>query len=105
MASVTQNTASALGEILAAVGAVGNTVGKVLGMVDRLSDAGYSHADTYAANTELRNVGSIKDTMLDEEERDLEREIRRIKFMRNLETFKAQSSGKPTQAKPASTKS
>lgn len=105
MASVSQHTASALGQVLGAVGAVGNTVAKALACLDRLTDAGYSHADTYATNTELRNVGSVKDVMLDEEERDLEREIRRIKFMRNLETFKATGTEKPSKAKPASTKS
>jgi hypothetical protein len=87
--------------VFGAIGALGNTVAKALATIDRITDAGYSHADTYAANTEIRNAGSVKDVLLDEEERDLEREIRRIKFMRNLEQFKAQDTIKPSKAKPA----
>jgi hypothetical protein len=56
-------------------------------MLDRLTDAGYSHADTFAVNTELRNQGSIADVVLDEEKRDLERTIERLKFQDQLSKF------------------
>jgi hypothetical protein len=56
-------------------------------MLDRLTDAGYSHADTFALNTELRNKGSIADAVLDEEKRDLERTIERLRHEEHLQDF------------------
>ena len=107
MPSVAQNTAGAFSQLLGAVGSLGDTVTKSLMMLDRVTDAGYSHADTFAINTQLRNTGSIKDTELDEEERDLEREIRRLKFKANLEAFieSQKVKSQPSKAKPTKTKS
>jgi hypothetical protein len=87
MASLTRNTQTALSQVVASIGAAGNVVSKAMLALDRLTDAGYSHADTFAGNTELRNQGSIQDTILDEEERALEREIRRLKFEQQREDF------------------
>lgn len=87
MPSLTRNTTNALGQILAAVGAAGNVLTKGMMALDRLTDAGYSHSDTFAVNTELRNQGSIQDAILDEEKRDLERTIERMKFEEQLNAF------------------
>jgi len=87
MPSLTRSTSSALGQVLAAVGAAGNTITKAMLTLDRLTDAGYSHADTFATNTELRNAGSIQDAILDEERRDLERVIERLRHEEELEKF------------------
>lgn len=87
MSTLTRNTTSALGQVLGAVGAAGNVLTKGMMALDRLTDAGYSHSDTFALNTELRNKGSIKDTLLDEEKRDLERTIERMKFEEQLNAF------------------
>jgi hypothetical protein len=87
MPSITRNTTNALGQLLGAVGAAGNVLTKSMMALDRLTDAGYSHSDTFAVNTELRNQGSIKDAVLDEEKRDLERTIERMKFEEQLNAF------------------
>lgn len=87
MPSLTRNTTNALGQLLGAVGAAGNVLTKGMMALDRLTDAGYSHADTFAINTELRNKGSIEDAMLDEEQRDLERTIERLRFEEQLDAF------------------
>lgn len=87
MPSLTRNTSSALGQLLGAVGAIGSVATKSMLMLDRLTDAGYSHADTFALNTELRNRGSIEDAILDEEKRDLERTIERMKHEQQLQDF------------------
>ena len=87
MASLGRNTTNALGQVLASVGAMGNVLTKVAMMADRLTDAGYSHADTFAINTDLRNEGSIKDALLEEDKRDLERRIERLKFEEQLQDF------------------
>lgn len=89
MPSLTRNTSSALGDVLAAVSAAGNVITKSMLMLDRLTDAGYSHSDTFAINTELRNQGSIADAVLDEEKRDLERTIERLKYEEQLNAFLA----------------
>jgi hypothetical protein len=79
-------------------------------MLDRLTDAGYSHADTFALNTEIRNRGSIEDTVLDEEQRDLERTIERLKYQGQLEAFFVShpelkpATDRPSKAKPSTTK-
>jgi hypothetical protein len=87
MASLGQTTTSALGQVLASIGAVGDVLTKSMMMLDRLTDAGYSHADTFALNTSLRNEGSIKDTILDEDKRNLERKIERMRFEQQLNEF------------------
>lgn len=89
MPSLSRNTSSALGQLLGAVGAIGSVATKSMLMLDRLTDAGYSHADTFALNTELRNRGSIEDAVLDEEKRDLERTIERLKYEQQLKEFYA----------------
>lgn len=110
MPTISQSTSSALGQLLGAVGATGNTVIKLLSTIDRLSDAGYSHADTFATNTELRNQGSVKDTLLDEEKRDLERTIERLKHEEQLAKFfeahpdLKPAKDRPTQAKPSTSR-
>jgi hypothetical protein len=70
-----------------AVGSVGGVVSKNMIALDRASDPSYSHADTFVINTELRNKGSVKDTELDEEERDLARDVQRLKFRKAKENF------------------
>jgi len=76
-------------------------------MLDRLTDAGYSHADTFALNTELRNKGSIADAVLDEDKRDLERQIERLKHEQHLQDFLAkhpeiqQAKNQATKPKPS----
>ena len=87
MPSLSRNTSSALGQLLGAVGAIGSVATKSMLMLDRLTDAGYSHADTFALNTELRNRGSIEDAVLDEEKRDLERTIERMRHEQQLRDF------------------
>jgi len=110
MPSLTSATGSALGQVLASVGAAGNVLTKSMMMLDRLTDAGYSHADTFALNTELRNKGSIDDTLLDEEKRNLERTIERLRFEEQLASFLGAhpnlniASNQTSQSKPASTK-
>lgn len=107
MASLTRNTTNALGQILGAVGAAGNVLTKSMMALDRLTDAGYSHSDTFAVNTELRNKGSIKDAILDEEQRDLERTIERLKFEEQLNKFfeahpdLQPATDEPSKAKPS----
>lgn len=107
MPSLSRNTSSALGQLLGAIGAVGSVATKSMLMLDRLTDAGYSHADTFALNTELRNKGSIADAVLDEEKRDLERTIERLKHEEHLNAFLAkhpeiqQAKKQPTKAKPS----
>lgn len=110
MPSLSKNTSSALGQLLGAVGAVGSVATKSMMMLDRLTDAGYSHADTFALNTELRNRGSIEDTVLDEEKRDLERTIERLKYDDQLNKFLEAhpelnpATDKPSKAKPRTTR-
>lgn len=110
MASLTKNTSASLGQVLAAIGAAGNTLTKIMFTFDRLTDAGYSHADTFAINTELRNKGAIEDTILEEEKNDLERILERKKFEEQLNQFQVkrtssttQSKSKPSKAKPSRT--
>ena len=110
MPSITRSTSSALGQLLGAVGATGSMLTKSIMMLDRLTDAGYSHADTFAVNTELRNQGSISDAVLDEEKRDLERTIERLKYEEQLNAFfeahpnLKPAKDRPTQAKPSTTR-
>jgi hypothetical protein len=105
MPSLTRNTSSALGQLLGAVGAIGSVATKSMLMLDRLTDAGYSHADTFAMNTELRNQGSVKDAVLDEEVRDLERTIERLRHEEHLhEFYKAHPNLKPATDKPSKAK-
>ena len=85
-----------IGSVLGAVGALGTASTKVAFIVDRLADVGYSHADTLAINTALRNQGSIKDTELEEQKRDHERELERMKFEDELQSFISMR-GNPTQ--------
>ena len=105
MPTLTSNTSSALGQLLGAVAATGSTLTKIVLTVDRLTDAGYSHADTFAMNTELRNKGSVQDTLLDEEKRDLERTIERLKFEDQLNKFfEAHPDLKPATERPSKVK-
>ena len=62
-------------------------IGKNVAALDRASDASYGHADTFVRNSDLRNAGSIKDTILDQEERVHERFARRIKFIKKQKKF------------------
>ena len=107
MPSLSRNTSSALGQLLGAIGAVGSVATKSMMMLDRLTDAGYSHADTFAVNTDLRNKGSIADAILDEDKRDLERTIERLKYDEQLQKFYeahpnlAPTTDKPSKAKPS----
>lgn len=107
MPSLSRNTSSALGQLLGAVGAIGSVATKSMLMLDRLTDAGYSHADTFAINTELRNRGSIEDALLDEEKRDLERTLERLKYEEQLKKFYEAHpdlksvADKPRKAKPS----
>lgn len=107
MPSLSRNTSSALGQLLGAIGAIGSVATKSMLMLDRLTDAGYSHADTFALNTELRNKGSIADAILDEEVRDLERQIERLKHEEHMAAFLAKhpeiqkAKKQPTKAKPS----
>ena len=105
MPSLSRNTSSALGQVLGAIGATGSTLTKMILMLDRLTDAGYSHADTFALNTELRNIGSVEDARLDEEKRDLERTIERLKHEEQLAAFfEAHPNLKPATDRPRKAK-
>jgi hypothetical protein len=85
--SMFQAVSKSVAQVADAIGSIGGVVSKNMIALDRASDASYSHADTFVQNTELRNAGSIKDTILDEEERDLHRDIQRLKFAKAKENF------------------
>lgn len=110
MPSLTRSTSSALGQVVASVGAAGNVLTKSMMILDRLTDAGYSKADSFAMNTELRDKGSIEDAILDEERRDLERRIERMRHTEQLNSFYEAhpdlqpASDKPSKAKPSKAK-
>jgi hypothetical protein len=87
MGSMLQETSKAVAQVAIAIGSVGGVVSKNMLALDRASDATFNYADTFVKNVELRNQGSIKDTILDEEERDLEREVQRMKFKKARENF------------------
>ena len=89
MSSLMQTMNRSAAQVVTAIGSVGGVVSKNMGALDRASDVSYSHADTFVINTELRNKGSIQDTILDEEERDLEREMRRLKLITARDAYVA----------------
>ena len=111
VASLMQTINTSAADVVQSIGSVGRVVSKNMAALDRVSDASYSHADTFVENTLLRNQGSIKDTVLDEEERDHDRDMRRLKFKAARTVFlndhpelKAAQSAKPAKAKPATTR-
>jgi hypothetical protein len=110
MASLMQTVNTSVAQVVGSIGAIGGVVSKNMLALDRASDASYSHADTFVKNTLLRNEGSLKDTVLDEEERDHERLSRRIKFDEARTLWMAdhpeivKAARKPVKAKPATRK-
>lgn len=85
--SVINTGAEAIASVFTMVTGTASMIGKNVMALDRASDASYGHADTFVRNSEMRNQGSLKDTMLDEEERDHERLARRIKFLKKRKKF------------------
>lgn len=107
--SVITSGAEALAGIFTSVTAIAGVIGKNAAALDRASDASYGYADTYVRNADMRNMGSLKDTQLDEEIRDHERLEQRIKFMKKQKAFftdfpEAKELLQPSSAKPKTTK-
>lgn len=85
--SVMSTGAEAIAGIFVSVTALAGVVSKNAAALDRASDASYGYADTYVRNAEIRNQGSIKDTLLEEEIRDHDRLAERMKFLKRRKKF------------------
>jgi hypothetical protein len=110
MASLMQIINKSAGQVISSIGAAGGVLCKNMAALDRVSDVSYLKADTFVKNSELRDAGSIEDTILDEEERSHEREVRRMrfelarnKFLEDHPELKKQPA-QPVKAKPATTR-
>lgn len=110
--SVMSTGAEAIAGIFVSITALAGVVAKNAAALDRASDASYGYADTYVKNADIRNQGSLKDTLFEEEKRDHERLAERAKFERRKKAFYADfpelkdtvSDSSQDEAKPADTK-
>lgn len=111
--SVMSTGAEAIAGIFVSITALAGVVAKNAAALDRASDASYGYADTYVKNADIRNQGSLKDTLFEEEKRDHERLAERAKFERRKKAFYTDfpelnpdtvSDSSQDEAKPADTK-
>lgn len=86
MARLTRTAAQSVGAVFTAAS---DTITNTALLLHRTTEVGYSHIDTYGVTSAVRNKGRIEDALLEEEENDHNRALRRMKLAEQKARAKA----------------